>query len=539
MRVEFLNSIPRLTSVATQLCADSRHPEPGLRHLNDFDFWGRDSSNWKGDAMPLVHAGRLLRKVFGLAFLICATTVISASAQTFTTLITFNVANGWDPAAQSLVQGLDGSLYGTTFEGGLYGGGTIFKLSKNGQLVTVHNFCALSGCADGQEPAAGLIQATDGSFYGTTEFGGQGFYPEGTLFSMSPTGEFATLYSFCQQYNGWYGCLDGSNPQGQLAQGVNGDIYGTTPGGGNNFGGVAFVAAPHGPLTILYSFCSQLDCADGQGPYAGLTVGLDGDLYGTTIGGGSAFSGTVFRLSSDGAESVVYNSCSQRGSSFHRCFNSAGVGILTQGPDGSFYGTGGAGLYGDGSTSRLTANGDLITLHNFHGTDGSFADSILQASDGNLYGTTRSGGKNGLGTIFQITAQGVFKTIHDFDAPVNCVDNCYGDSILMQATDGNLYGTYTAVAQYSYAAIFRLELGLRPFVQARPGLAKHSSQVDLLGQGLEGATSVSFNGIPASFNVISDTFILAIVPADANSGYITVTTASGTLKSNVPFHVLQ
>lgn len=489
--------------------------------------------------MPLLNSGRLLRNVreVSFAFLICAVTVISATAQAFTTLITFNGANGWAPAAQALVQGLDGNLYGTTFEGGVYGGGTIFMLTKNGKLVTLYNFCAQSGCSDGLEPAAGLIQAADGDFYGTTQFGGQGVYPEGTFFSMSRAGQLTTLYSFCSQYNGWYGCLDGSEPEGQLAQGVNGDVYGTTPGGGNNFGGVAFIAAPHGPLTTLYSFCSQVDCADGQGPYAGLTLGWDGDLYGTAIGGGSGFSGVAFRLSPDGKETVLYDSCSQHGSLRH-CFNSTGVGILTQGMDGSFYGTGGGGL-GTGTAFRLTPDRVLINLHNFNGTDGSSPGSITQASDGNLYGTTESGGKNGLGTIFRITPQGVFKTIHDFDAPVNCVVDCYSHSMLMQGTDGNLYGTYDAIAQHSYSAIFRVEIGLGPFVQARPGLAKHGNQVDLLGQGLEGATSVSFNGSPASFNVISDTFILANVPAEATSGYITVTTASGRLSSNVPFHVLQ
>jgi uncharacterized repeat protein (TIGR03803 family) len=255
------------------------------------------------------------------------------------------------------------------------------------------------------------------------------------------------------------------------------------------------------------------------------------------MGGGSKHSGVVFKMTPDGEETVLYNSCSQQASL--RCFNSASVGVLIQGVDGSFYGTGGAGLYGAGSVSRLTASGVLITLHNFNGTDGRYADSIIQASDGNFYGTTKSGGKNGLGTIFRITPQGVFRTIHDFNPPLNCVVDCYANSMLMQATDGNLYGTYDALAQYSYSAIFRVEMSLGPFVQARPGLARRGNQVEVLGQGLEGATSVSFNGTPASFNVISDTFILATVPAGATSGHITVTTASGTLTTNVPFRVLQ
>jgi uncharacterized repeat protein (TIGR03803 family) len=409
-------------------------------------------------------------------------------------------------------------------------------LARNGKLATLYNFCAQSGCADGLEPAAGLIQAVDGNFYGTTEFGGQGRYAEGTFFTMTQAGQLTTLYSFCSQYNGWYGCLDGSEPSGQLAQGVSGDIYGTTPGGGLNFGGVAFVATPHGSLTTLYSFCSQPDCADGQGPYAGLTLGWDGDLYGTTIGGGSGFSGLAFRLSPGGNEAVLYNSCSPTSL---RCFNTIGGGVLVEGVEGSFYGTGGWGLSGTGTVFRLTEDGVLINLHSFNGTDGSYPGSIIQGSDGNFYGTTKSGGKNGLGTIFRITPQGAFTTIHDFDAPVNCVAYCYADSGLMQATDGNLYGVYNTSVGHGYSAVFRMGISLGPFVQSRPDLAKHGNEVELLAQGLKGTTDVSFNGSPASFNVVSDTFILATVPAEATSGYITVTTATGTLTSNIPFHVVR
>lgn len=493
--------------------------------------------------MPLnrVPSPKSLRNEISFAFLVCVITAISSSAQTFTTLVTFNGPNGYDPAAQALVQGVDGNLYGTTSGGGLYGGGTVFMLTKGSILMIVHNFCAQAGCTDGTEPLAGLIQAADGDFYGTTQYGGRGVYPRGTFFKMTRTGHFTTLYSFCSQA-GLNGCLDGWEPSGPLVQGVSGDIYGTTPGGGVNGLGMAFSATPdgslstRGPLSTLYSFCSQPACDDGQSPYKGLALGWDGNLYGTTIGGGSTDSGVVFKLTPDGQETVLYSSCSR--GSHTTPFGCLGNGIVVQGLDGSLYGTSPlGGSDGDGTVFRLTQDGVLTDLHSFDGTDGSHIGSIIQATDGNFYGTTGSGGANGFGTIFRITPQGSLTTIHDFNPPINCVHDCYDDSGLMQATDGNLYGVYSSVG-YDYSEVFRVEIGLAPFVQARPDLAKHGIEVGLLGQSLKGSTDVSFNGTPASFIVVSDTFIDATVPADAISGYVTVTTPSGTLTSNIPFHVI-
>jgi uncharacterized repeat protein (TIGR03803 family) len=201
-----------------------------------------------------------------------------------TTLHSFDGADGSNPAAV-LMQASDGNLYGTTEAGGANGNyGTVFKITPAGTLTTLHSF----GGADGWEPAAGLVQASDGNFYGTTYIGGaNGNY--GTVFKITPTGTLTTLYSFCSQS----GCADGALPRAGLVQASDGDFYGTTAfGGANYYEGTVFKITPNGTLTTLHSF----DGADGGDPNA-LVQASDGNFYGTTVlGGANGDNGTVFRL---------------------------------------------------------------------------------------------------------------------------------------------------------------------------------------------------------------------------------------------------
>jgi len=167
--------------------------------------------------------------------------------------------------------------------------GLVAVPSANAQsLTTLYSFCSQSGCTDGQAPFAGLVQGMDGDFYGTTAFGGSGAYCNdqrgcGTVFRITSTGALTTLYSFCSQS----GCTDGAYPNAGLVQGSDGNFYGTTYVGGTAFayGGTIFKVTPGGSLTTVYSFCSQSGCSDGQGPYAGLVQGSDGSFYGTTDSG--------------------------------------------------------------------------------------------------------------------------------------------------------------------------------------------------------------------------------------------------------------
>ena len=200
-----------------------------------------------------------------------------------------------------LVQAIDGNFYGTTAAGGTHickirgqqkiGCGTVFRITPKGELTTLYNFCSQGGsdCTDGTEPLAGLVEGSDGSFYGTTSGGGAN--ADGTVFKITAQGKLTTLHSF----DG----ADGAIPYAGLKQASDGNFYGTTRFGGANSRGVIFKVTAAGKLSTLYSFCSQTNCTDGYFPQAALVQATNGRFYGTTSAGGNADSGTVFSLSVD------------------------------------------------------------------------------------------------------------------------------------------------------------------------------------------------------------------------------------------------
>jgi uncharacterized repeat protein (TIGR03803 family) len=198
------------------------------------------------------------------------------------------------------VQGTDGSFYGTTFEGGGNNNGTVFSITAGGTLATLYNFCSQGGanCTDGANPAAGLVQGANGIFYGTTNAGGANGH--GTVFSITAGGTLATLYNFYSQGGG--SCTDGAYPAAGLVQGTNGIFYGTTYQGGAHNAGTVFSITAGGTLATLYNFCSQGggSCTDGAYLAAGLIQGTNGIFYGTTYQGGAHNDGTVFSITTGG-----------------------------------------------------------------------------------------------------------------------------------------------------------------------------------------------------------------------------------------------
>jgi uncharacterized repeat protein (TIGR03803 family) len=237
----------------------------------------------------------------------------------FTTLQSFGISRTASP--NGLVQGSDGNFYGTTSTGGTGDHGMVFQLSTNGTLSTLYSF---SGGADGGQPRAALVLGSDGNFYGTTYGGGAS--GNGTVFQISAKGTFTTLYSF-------NGGADGSNPTAGLVQGSDGNLYGTTSLGGLIRGdstgyGTIFQISTNGVHTILYTFT---DGADGPN---GLVKGSDGNFYGTTTYGGAGGAGTVFQLSTNGTLTTLY--FFSGGSYLH---GRLPMGELVQGKDGNFYGT--------------------------------------------------------------------------------------------------------------------------------------------------------------------------------------------------------
>ena len=283
-------------------------------------------------------------------------------------------------AYAGLVQATNGDLYGTVQLAGVNGGGTVFRMTPSGALTALYSFpwsCATSPCTapDGALPYAGLVQATNGDLYGTTEYGSSlncSPYGCGTVFKFTPSGTLTTLYTFCTQS----GCPDGSLPQAGLIQATNGDFYGTTANGGvandeiyGNGAGTVFKITPTGTLTTLYSFCTQSFCPDGAIPYAGLVQGTDGNLYGTTQLGGDDDAGTVFKITPTGTLTTLYSFCALAGCTDGYYPN---VGLV-QATDGNFYGTteyGGShscdSAYGGcGTVFKITPSGTLTTLYTF------------------------------------------------------------------------------------------------------------------------------------------------------------------------------
>ncbi|MGA2687698.1 MAG: choice-of-anchor tandem repeat GloVer-containing protein [Candidatus Korobacteraceae bacterium] len=174
-------------------------------------------------ASPTPSAKSAFLKIASLLLIYCVATAMAASAQNLTTLVSFDVTNGQGPYFESLVQGTDGNLYGTTYQGGANSFGTVFKVNPStGTLTTLHSFAG--GTTDGSFPGAGLVLASDGNFYGTTTQGGSNTY--GTVFKITPAGTLTLLHSFT--------VVDGRGPWSGLVQGTDGNLYGTTTFGGSN-----------------------------------------------------------------------------------------------------------------------------------------------------------------------------------------------------------------------------------------------------------------------------------------------------------------
>ena len=420
--------------------------------------------------------------------LILAATAIALPAQNeqdphhpvnFTTLVNFDSTNGGNPAG-SLVQGPDGNLYGTTFGGGANmncfgtGCGTFFKMSPSGTLTTLYNFCSQANCADGGSPSAALVLGTDGNFYGITELGGangSGTVFAGTVFRITPGGTLTTLYNWCSQPNcadGSYGLFPESGPP--FVQASDGNFYGTTDSGGTFGAGTAFKLTPSGALTTLYTFCSQSGCADGDLPMGSLIQGSDGNFYGTTYFGGAYGYGTVYKITSSGTLTTLYSFCSQGGLGV--CTDGAlPIVPLIQANDGKFYGStsfGGANVNSAycaaesgscGTVFKITPSGTLTTLYNFcsqaNCTDGASAGfGLVQATDGNFYGTTLQGGGNtscGLPQFGIVGCGTVFEMTPEGKlTTLHSFDSVFQwPLVLFQATNGTFYGTTAEGGAYS------------------------------------------------------------------------------------------
>ncbi|HZT34142.1 MAG TPA: choice-of-anchor tandem repeat GloVer-containing protein [Bryobacteraceae bacterium] len=466
----------------------------------------------------------------------------ATNAVGFQTLVNFDGNSGYYPGL-NLVQGFDGSLYGTT-EGTA---GTVFKITPSGTLTTIYNFCfGFPTCTSGANPSqsGALALDTNGNFYGATGNGGSA--GGGTIFKVTPSGTLTTLYNVCSSPNRIDGCINTSG----VVRGQDGNFYGVMAGGGANDAplcslngpgcGTVFKITPAGTLTTIYNFCSQANCADGAIPYAALVSGRDGSLYGIASAGGAYGVGTVFKITPGGKLTTLHSFDFTDGA-----FANVGAPMI-QATNGNFYGTtyyGGtngfppSNFFSAGTVFEITPAGEFQTLYNFcsqsNCADGGAPLGLVQGSDGNFYGAASLGGLYGFGTLFKITPAGVLTPLHSFGN----TDGAFPEG-LIQATNGKFYGETQSGGTNGDGTVFSLSAGLRPFVETLPTLGKVGELIKILGTNLTGVTGVSFNGTPAAFRVVSGSLILAAVPTGATSGFVTVTTSTSTLKSAVKFIVL-
>jgi uncharacterized repeat protein (TIGR03803 family) len=398
---------------------------------------------------------RLLSWAKVLALLLLAGN--SFGAVELQTLAPFDIltTSGSGPTG-ALVQGKDGDFYGTTSTGGQTVNGTIFKVSPSGKFSVVTQLTDAIGIASGE----GLVPGADGNFFGTTMRGGaEGF---GTIFKMTPKGKLTLVASF-----------DGTNGSVPicLIQGVDGNLYGAAWQGGGIVDayatvghGTIFKLTPNGELTALFAFAGT----NGDMPIS-LLEGMDGNLYGITAQGGSTYDssgvpgfGTVFQLTTNGALTTL---CEFDGT------NGFQPQALVQARDGNLYGTTyWSGTNGNGSIFRLTTNGAFTTLYSFsafsqmdQNLDGANpVGRLIQGSDGCLYGGTRNGGSNyssfrpGLGTLYKITTNGEFFTLASLgESPSSLLSGPFPNG-LIQDRKGNFFGTTSGGGTNNAGSIIKL-----------------------------------------------------------------------------------
>jgi uncharacterized repeat protein (TIGR03803 family) len=446
-------------------------------------------------------------------------------SQTYTDLHDFGgnycVTEGCYPYfPEILAQGQDGNLYGTLGLDGAFGGGTVFKITPAGSITTLYNF--VNGGTDGSYPTGGLTLGTDGNFYGTNTY--DGAYGFGTIFKITPTGVLTTLHSF----NG----NDGGTPHAPPVLGKDGSLYGVAHFAPEGFSiGAGYSITPSGTFKLLTKSVPGRN-------YAPLILAVDGYFYGTTTNGGAFNAGTVFRMSATGTVKIVY--------SFDGTHGQDPEGPVVQGSGGFLYGTtysGGSFANAAGVVFKLSTAGAITVLHEFDSastTDGDQPQAgLVAATDGNFYGATSLGNPSGsaqYGTLFKITKSGTYSVLHVFDAT-------HGSSpwpTPMQHTNGTIYGltTFGGNPNTNGGVFYSLAVGIPPFVSLMPASSTVGQTIEILGDGLTGTSGVMFGSASASFTVVSDTYMTAVVPALGTTGTVTVTTPSVTLKSKQVFKVL-
>jgi uncharacterized repeat protein (TIGR03803 family) len=455
------------------------------------------------------------------ALLIITASTTTVHAQTYTDLYNLG-SNSGDPTNPAWIglfaQGRDGNLYSTTTDGGLNLEGAVFQLTPSGTMTRLWSFDGTNALNSGAYPDSGLTLGTDGNFYGTTSAGGSA--GAGSVFKITAGGKITTLHSF-------NGCSEGSNVYAPVVQGFDGNFYGTASDGGCEVFGTVYKITPSGTLTVVYTFPGTSGLAYPQA----ITLGTDGNFYGTTLGATGGY-GAVFKLTPQGKLTVLHTFTD---------FGQSPKGMIIQANDGNFYGTTAkGGTDGVGAVYRMTPAGGFTIIHNFSEGDGMGlfpSAGLVQATDGKFYGA--SGSNTSSGVIFQITSTGTFTVLFNLTNTAGLYPGQNPQVALFQNTNGTLYGDTYGGGPALGGVLYSVGMNLRPFVSFVGPLfkGKVGQTIEILGKGLTGASKVSFHGASATFTVVSDTYLTAVVPAAATTGTVTVTTPGGALTSNKIFRV--
>jgi uncharacterized repeat protein (TIGR03803 family) len=453
--------------------------------------------------------------------------VIPAQAQTYSVLYDAPGSPGiQNPDAQAIAQGRDGNLYTTS----IYGGtdyGTLFKFTPSGTATIVNDTTV------GYFVASGVTLGTDGNFYGTDQDGGPsgggcGFSGCGQVYKVTPAGVETVLYNFTNS------ATDGYDPQSAPIEATNGKFYGTTPYSAGNYISVAYSVTSTGTFSTVHTFTN----AEGQNVFAGLVQGTNGNFYGVAQTQGANGFGSIFKMTPTGTVTVLHSFDSTDGANPSY--------PLIQASDGNFYGVASGGIgSGAGVIFKITSAGTYTPLYdNFnYATDGSApSSSLVQATNGKLYGVTSAGGASSGGTIYSITTKGTFAVLYSFDG-TNVINGFNPASPLTQNTNGVLYGTTyeggtsTDCNIYGCGVVYSLDIGAKPFARLAATSGIEGTSIGIFGQGFSTATDVTFGGVSASFTTAGNNYLTATVPADALTGSVVVEIPGGNLTSNTTFKV--
>ena len=362
-----------------------------------------------------------------------------ATAYTFTSLHSFTGNDGNLPHDSLVVS--SNTLYGTTYFSGVSGPGTIFAINTDGTGFTnLHNFTG----GDGANPYGGIILSGN-ILYGTTTSGGVS--GRGTVFAIHTDGTgFTNLYSFTASSGSPATNSDGTNPTGSVLALLGNTLFGTTVGGGLSGCGTIFAIHTDGTgFTNFHNFTGS----DRANPEGGMIL-LSNTLYGTTYNGGVSGLGTVFAINTDG-------------SGFTNLHNSA-LGTAAVNPIGRLSLSGGT-LYGTGLDSVFAINTDgsgFTNLHHFTSNDGNYLRGGLILSGNTLYGTASMGGAHMSGTVFKLKTDGTgFTTLYSFSMAPFTGPNTDGAGPFAGLTlsSNTLYGTTRTGGSYGYGTVFSLSFG--------------------------------------------------------------------------------